>query len=137
MFWVTTAESFPSASAAWNNDRTIYGTKDGMLAVVDGENVFSLGLTSSSGPVRSLCTNSEKTVAWGTCGDVLDHGRIFRYDDKRGLQDMGLMYWFFGGPDGIVSADVLSCVACSPDDSRLALGSWDMMGTVFLAKLDD
>lgn len=127
----------PSASAAFSNGRTLYGTKDGMLAMVNGEDVFALGLTSSSGPVRSICTNADRTVAWGTCGDLLDHGRVFRYDDKRGLQDMGLMYWFFGGPDGIVSADVLSCIATAPDDKRLALGSFDMLGTVFLAKLDD
>ena len=125
----------PSASAAWHDGRTIYGTKDGMLALVGEKNVFSLGLTSSSGPVRAICTNADRTIAWGTCGDDLDLCGIFRYDDQCGLQTLGLLYWRAKGLNHLVSPDTLTCIAASPDDCMLAMGSGDRMGTVFLADI--
>lgn len=125
----------PSASTKWHDGRTIYGTKDGMLALVGEENVFSLGLTSSSGPVRALCTNADKTIAWGTCGDDLDLCHIFRYDDKQGLQNQGLLYWRGTGLNSLVSPDTLTCIDCAPDDQHLAMGSGDRMGTVFIIDL--
>lgn len=126
----------PSASTDWHDGRKLYGTKDGMLAMVNGEKVFSLGLTSSSGPVRALCTNAAKTVAWGTCGDELDLCGIFRYDDEGGLQTQGLLYWRGKGINSLVSPDYLTCIACSPDDSFLAMGSGDRTGTVFLVDMN-
>ena len=108
-----------------------------MLALVGNGNVFSLGLTSSSGPVRALCTNNSKTVAWGTCGDDLDLCGIFRYDDQCGLQTVGLLYWRGKGINSLVSPDTLTCIKSSPDDSFLAIGSGDRMGTVFLVDITE
>lgn len=125
----------PSASTAWHDGRTIIGTKDGMLALVGESSVFSLGLTSSSGPVRALCTNADKTLAWGVCGDELDLCHIFRYDDQNGLQTQGLLYWRAKGINSLVSPDFLTCIECAPDDKTLAMGSGDRMGTVFLVDL--
>jgi hypothetical protein len=126
----------PSCTADWNGNRILAGTKDGKLCVIDGKNVFSLGLTSSSGPVNSLCTNSDKTCAWGVCGDPLDIGRVITYDDKNGMRELGLLRWISKGEDNVVGPDLLTAIACSPDDKKLCIGSGDFTGTVFIITLD-
>ncbi|MEA4823282.1 MAG: hypothetical protein VB111_04110 [Clostridiaceae bacterium] len=126
----------PSCSADWNGNRTLIGTKDGKLCVMNGKHVFSLGLTSGSGAVNALCTNKDATLAWGVCGDPLDIGRVFTYDDENGLGELGLLKWIAKGEDNVVGPDLLSAIACLPDDGKLAIGSGDLTGTVFIATLE-
>ncbi len=125
----------PACSTDWNNNRTLIGTKDGKLCVLDGKQVFSLGLTNGAGAVNALCTNKDASLAWGVCGDPLDIGRIFTYDDTNGLCELGLMRWISKGEDHVVGPDLLTSIACAPDDSRLCLGSGDLTGTVFMVNL--
>ncbi len=125
----------PSCTVPWNGGRTLVGTKDGKLAVVDGGAVFSLGLTSGSGPVRALCTNAEKTLAWCAAGDAWDIGKLFTYDDRKGLCERGMLRWICHGEDCVVGADVLTAVALSPDGTKLAVGSGDLTATVYIVTL--
>lgn len=127
----------PSATTPWHDGRILCGTKDGMLGLVKGDTVFGLGLTSSSGPVRSLCTNSTKTIAWGVCGDDLDLPHVFRFSDREGLLDLGLMYWRRAGEDKRVAPNILTAIACSPDDKHLVIGSSDRMGSVFIINISN
>lgn len=130
--------SQPSAVAEWNNGRKIVGTKDGLLAIVNGEDVFALGQAAPMGPIRSLCVNKEKNMLWGTVGDKDEFGRVFTYDDRRGLRQLGFFHWTVHSENGmIIGVDILSSLALSPDEKWLALGSQDRLGTVLLIRLDD
>jgi hypothetical protein len=125
----------PACSTAWNNNRTLIGTKDGKLCVLYGKKVFSLGLTSGSGAVNALCTNQDATFAWGVCGDPLDIGRVFTYDDENGVCELGLLWWLANGEDNFVGPDLLTAIDCAPDDSKLCLGAGDRTGIVFIVSL--
>ena len=125
----------PSCSVNWNGNRTLIGTMDGKLSVMKDKQVFSLGLTSSSGAVNALCTNKDKTRAWGVCGDPLDISRVFSYDDKNGLCELGLLKWIAKGEDNVIGPDLLTSIACSPDEKKLCIGSGDFTGTVFIVAL--
>ncbi|NLC45378.1 MAG: hypothetical protein GX783_13995 [Clostridiales bacterium] len=126
----------PSCSVEWNGSRTLIGTKDGKLSVLHGNQAFSLGLTSSSGAVNALCTNKDATYAWGVCGDPLDISRVFAYSDEHGLCELGLLKWIAKGEDNVVGPDLLTAIACSPDDNKLCMGSGDLTGTVFIVSLN-
>ncbi len=126
----------PSAIAEWNGGRKIVGTKDGLLAIVNGEDVFALGQAAPMGPIRALCVNKEKNMLWGTVGDKDEFGRVFTYDDKRGLRQLGFFHWTVHSENGmIIGADILSSLALSPDEKWLALGAQDRLGTVLRIRL--
>ena len=128
----------PNAIADWNGGRQIVGTKDGLVAIVNGEDVFALGQAAPLGPVRALCTNKAKTMLWGTVGDKDEFGRVFTYDDRRGLRQRGFFRWSVRSENGmIVGADILSSLALSPDEKWLAIGAQDRLGTVLLIRLND
>lgn len=126
----------PSAVAEWTNGRKIVGTQDGLVAIVKDEDVFALGQAAPLGPVRALCTNKEKTMLWGTVGDQDEFGRVFTYDDRRGLRQLGFFRWSVRSENGMcVGVDVLSSLALSPDEKWLAIGAQDRIGTVLLIRL--
>lgn len=125
-----------SAAIAWNGGRQIVGTRDGLLAIVRGEEVFALGNAATYGPVRCLYANAEKTRLWGTAGDAEDLGTIFYYDDKVGLRQLGhVIYNIHGYFDGPAASNVLSSIAVSPDEKLIAVGGADRMGAITIAEL--
>lgn len=129
-------KAVPSAIADWNGGRQIVGTQDGLLALVKDGDVFALGQAAPLGPVRAMCTNKEKTMLWGTVGDQDEFGRVFTYDDRRGLRQRGFFRWSVRSENGIcVGVDVLSSIALSPDEKWLAIGAQDRIGTVLLIRL--
>lgn len=126
-----------SAVADWNGGRTIVGTKDGLLAVVSGSNVFSLGNAAAYGPVRCMCVNDGKTRLWGVAGDDEDLGTVFYYDDRTGLRQLGfLIYNMHGYFDGPSASNVLSSIAVNRDEKLVAVGGADRLGAVHIAELD-
>ena len=122
----------------WNNDRKFVGTLDALAAIVSPDgSVFSLGNAAAYGPIRSMCTNKAKTQLWGVAGDDEDLGYVFKYDDKTGLNQVGIINYnipnYFDGPS---VANVLSSVCMSPDEKYLAIGSCDRIAEVHVMVLD-
>ena len=122
----------------WNNDRKFVGTLDALAAIVSPDgSVFSLGNAAAYGPIRSMCTNNDKTHLWGVAGDDEDLGYVFQYDDKNGLRQMGLINYnipnYFDGP---TVANVMSSICLSPDEKYLAIGSCDRIAEVHVMVLD-
>ncbi|MEA4824018.1 MAG: hypothetical protein VB111_07890 [Clostridiaceae bacterium] len=125
-----------TATAEWNGGRTIVGTRDAQLAVIDeaGE-VFSLGGAAAYGPVRCMVTNAAKTKLWGVAGDKLDMGYVFSYDDRNGLRQLGMLNYDSIGFYRPSASNILSSVALSPDEHTLAIGGADRLGTVHVIDL--
>jgi len=125
-----------SAVAEWNHGRQIVGTKDGLLAIVSGRNVYALGNAAAYGPVRCLYANPARTRLWGTAGDVEDLGTVFYYDDTVGLRQLGiLIYNIHGYFDGPTASNILSSIVVSPDETLAAVGGADRIGSVHIATL--
>ena len=125
-----------TAAAEWHDGRTVIATEDGMVALVSDEGTYSLGQAAPYGPVRDMCTNAEKTMLWGTVGDDAEFGRVFTYDDKRGLRQLGMFRWQIPGENTMtVGSDILSSIELSPDEKTLAIGAQDRLGTVLLIDL--
>jgi hypothetical protein len=126
-----------SAVADWNGGRKIVGTKDGLLAIVNGADVFALGNAAAYGPIRCLFANLARTRLWGTAGDEEDLGTVFYYDDKVGLRQLGfLIYNIHGYFDGPSASNILSSVVVSHDEKFVAVGGADRMGAIHIANLD-
>ena len=122
----------------WSNDRKFVGTLDALAAIVSPDgSVYSLGNAAAYGPIRSMCTNKDKTHLWGVAGDDEDLGYVFEYDDKNGLRQRGIINYniptHFDGP---TVANVLSSVCMSPDEKYLAIGSMDRIASVHVMALD-
>lgn len=125
-----------TASCEWTDGAKLAGTRDGQLAIVypDGH-TFALGAAAPNGPVRALCTDAAKTVAYGTAGDDDDMGWLFRFDAKRGLVQLGIISYNSHGFYGTTQANVLTAVALSPDGETLAVGNADRMAAVHLLRV--
>ncbi len=122
----------------WNNDRKFVGTLDALAAIVNPDGtVYSLGNAAAYGPIRSMCTNKAKTHLWGVAGDDEDLGYVFQYDDKNGLNQMGILNYnipnFSDGPSVI---NTPASVCLSPDEKYLAVGSCDRIAEVHVMVLD-
>ena len=124
-------KAVPSADADWSDGKKLVGTLDGVLAVLNGKCVFSLGMAAPSGPVHCLDTDAAKTVAYGVAGDPDDLGSVFRYDDKHGLRWLGRLYCA-GGDYPTAASNDLSSIAVNPGGTMLAVGSKDRLGVVYI-----
>jgi len=125
-----------SAVCGWNGGRQVVGTKDGLLAIVSGKDVYSLGNAAAYGPIRALCANSSKTRLWGTSGDEEDLGTVFYYDDRTGLRQLGFLnYNIHGYFDGPSASNILSSIAVSDDEKFIAVGGADRIGAIHIAAL--
>jgi hypothetical protein len=108
---------------------------DGMLAIVDGENVFSLGLCAVNGPVRQIIVDEKNEIAYGIAGDASDLGMVFSFDEKNGLRWLGRVFFNKFKEPGIAASCELSAIAISKDGRKLAIGSKDRMGCVYIYTL--
>ena len=125
-----------SAVCDWNGGRKIVGTKDGLLAIVNGGEVYALGNAAAYGPVRALFANGDKSRLWGTAGDEEDLGMVFYYDDKVGLRQLGfLIYNIHGYFDGPSASNILSSIVVSADEKFIAVGGADRIGSIHIARL--
>jgi len=77
-------------------------------------------------------------MLWGTVGDDDERGRVFTYDDRRGLRQLGFFRWSVRSENGMmVGIDHLSCLALSPDEKWLAIGAQERTGNVLVIRLED
>lgn len=120
-----------SACAATKlGDKMVVGTKDGMLAVVDGNKVFGLGPAVYNGPIRDLCTTPDGKKIYGVGGHDDDIGILFSYDEDQGLRWLGHVSYAAPREEGSVGLSILSALAISPDGKYLAIGNGDRLGQI-------
>jgi len=125
-----------SAVCEWHDGRQVVGTRDGLLALVRGTEVYALGNAAAYGPVRALCTNRDRNRLWGTAGDEEDLGTVFCYDDRLGLRQLGfLIYNIHGYFDGPSASNILSSIVVSQDERFIAVGGADRIGAIHIARL--
>lgn len=124
----------PSCCAPWRGGQWLVGTEDGLLARVDpgSGKAFSLGPVAPHGPVHQIVTNAACTIAYGLAGDESDLGSCFRYDDVNGPWELGRTYTSEGTEAGVACSCQPCCLALSPDETRLAIGAADRLGTVYI-----
>ncbi len=122
-----------SAVAKLNGERFLVGTEDGMLALANANgSVYSLGQAVPYGPIRQIVTDSTQTKAFGIGGDCSDLGTIFYYDDKIGVRRLGRVFFCEAREPGLAASCELSAAALTSDGNRLAVGSSDRMGCVYI-----
>ena len=129
--------ALPNACCQWNGGRTVVGTQEGMLAIVNEKGqVYSLGPAAANGPVNAMAANAQRTVLYGVAGGEHDLGNVFSYTDTEGLRWLGAAFRENAAEGTMVGANLLSAVALSPDEKTLAIGSADRMGVILLFHLD-
>ena len=128
-------KAVPAIHMDFSKDRKIVGTKDGMLAILSEEGIFSLGPVSPNGPIHAMSVNPDKTILYGVAGDPDDMGSVFTYDDKNGLLWKGFVNYESPGSVGVVCCTNLSCCSVSKDGHYLAIASNERLGTVIIYRL--
>ncbi len=119
-----------SAVADLKDGRKLIGTRDGLLAIVKGDNVFSLGPCAPNGPVHQMAATSDGSKVYGVAGDQYDLGMIFTYDDENGVRMLGRIC-FCDAESGTGASCEPYCIDVSPDGKRLAIGVVDRLGCVY------
>ena len=127
----------PSAVAELPDGRQMIGTPDGMLALWNGEDMYSLGTVSVNGPIHCLSAAPDGTV-YGVAGDEMDIALLFRWDSKRGLRFLGNMGQGYGESiDDVFYCTYVTTCAVSPDGKKLAIGATERLGTVVIYDLTE
>jgi len=126
----------PSASIEWNHGRRLVGTRDGMLALINEDSdTYALGPAAPYGPIRGLTADAARSVAYGIAGDPDGLGTIFRYDDIRGVRQLGRINFEELGGFPPACSNHYSCIALNQDGTMLAIGSSDRLGVVYIVTL--
>ncbi|WP_449536260.1 hypothetical protein [Ferdinandcohnia sp. Marseille-Q9671] len=117
-----------------DGNRHLIASKDGMLAIWDGRNVYALGPACSNGPVRDLTVTKDGKKVYGVAGDIDDFSILFEYSDEKGLRWLGTVatddYQY-----GCFNSPYLTSIALNESDTILAIGSGGRMGSVYLYSL--
>ncbi len=122
----------PTAFGELSDGRFLVGTKDGMLAIVDGNSVFSLGAVCNDGAVHEIAVSSDGKRAFGVAGDRDSLGVVFSFDTERGVEIGGAVHFMNGASRERTGVSCEPCcVAVSPDGKRLAVGVRDNLGCVY------
>ena len=115
--------------------KTIVGTRDGMLAVCDGDKVFGLGPAVYNGPIRDLCVTPDGKKVYGVGGHADDMGIVFSYDEENGLRWLGHVTYDAPSEYSTIHCPVITSCAVSPDGKRLAVGSGGRLGQIIYYQL--
>jgi hypothetical protein len=128
-------KAIPHVDVEFSGGRRLIGTLDGMLAIDDGDHIFSLGPAAPNGPIHAMSANPEKTILYGIAGDPEDMGSVFTYDDRNGLLWKGFVVYEAPDETGVVCCTNLSCCTVSRDGRYLAIASDERLGTVLIYQL--
>jgi hypothetical protein len=85
--------------------------------------------------VKQIVVDEINEVAYGIAGDDSDLGMVFSFDEKHGLKWLGRVFFNKFKEPGIAASCELSAIAVSKDGKRLAIGSRDRMGCVYIYTL--
>jgi len=121
-----------NAFAPMADGKFLVGTKDAMLAVVDGDSVFSLGICAQHGPIHQMVSTKDGKTVYGVAGDPEDVGMVFSFSFETGLVLHGRIYVKSGKSIGGLGVSCEPCcLALSDDDKWLVIGARDRMGCVY------
>lgn len=121
-----------SAYGTLADGSVLVGTKDGMLAMIRENKVFSLGAVCNDGPIRDIAVSPDGKTAYGVGGDPDSLGMIFTYDVQSGLELEGFLYFSNGaGKENVGVSCEPCCIAVAPDGKRVAIGVNDNLGCVY------
>ena len=124
-----------SAAADLPGGQQLIGTPDGMLALWNGQDMYSLGSVSVNGPIHCLSAAPDGTV-YGVAGDEMDIALLFSWDTRRGVRFLGHMGQGYGESiDDVFYCTYVTTCAVSPDGKYLAIGATERLGTVVLYRL--
>jgi len=117
------------------NGQQLIGTPDGLLALWNGQDMYSLGAVSVNGPIHCLSAAPDGSV-YGVAGDEMDIALLFRWDSRRGLRFLGNIGQGYGETiDDVFYCTYVTTCAVSPDGKYLAVGATERLGTVVLYRL--
>ena len=85
--------------------------------------------------MRCVCTNAARTKLWGVSGDDEDMWYVFNYDDLKVMLQCGMNKYNAAGFYRPTASNVLSSIAVNADETRLAIGGADRLGTVHVVEL--
>lgn len=120
-----------TASAKLSSNCYLVGTKDGVLGIINGENVFRLGRVGANGPIKDIVATPDGKMAYGVCGDNDELGILFRYTDENGVEELGNIY-ILDNKDGFANSTKPCCLDVSGDGKTVAIGVEDEMGCVYI-----
>ena len=129
-------KAVPTAAVTMATGEIVVGTEDGMLGLVSGTNVFTLGPAVYNGPIRDLCVTPDGCTVFGVGGDEDDLGILFRYNKTDGLRWLGHVCYCAPSADSSINCPIITACAVSPDGARLAVGSGDRLGQIIYYRID-
>lgn len=123
-----------TAECDWIDGSKLIGTEDGFLAVVKADkSVYSLGPAICQGPVRDLCSNLEKKIAYGVGGDVEDIGNLFSYNESQGIRYLGVTTCDKADDNvGVCANFIQNAIAISENGEKVAIGAGDRLASVYI-----
>ncbi len=123
-----------TASAKLEDGKLLVGTKDGVLGIINGENIYRLGRVGNNSFIRDLSSSKDGSVVYGIAGDKDDLGLVFRYTKENGIEELGILRFADGSMPGVVSSCEPVCCDLSDDGKTLAIGVADRLGCVYILK---
>lgn len=120
-----------TAAASLSHGQVLVGTLDGVLGILEGDDVFRLGRVCPNGPVRALAASADGRVAYGVGGDESDLGCVFRYTREAGVEELGCLHFDSMEEPGIHCSCQPCCCDVSADGKTVAIGVADRLGCVY------
>lgn len=123
-------------AADLSGGRKLVATVDGMLAILNGDQVYALGPAAVNGPVHAMASTPDLKRVYGVAGDEDDIASLFTYSDQDGLHWLGFVERMHADSiNNMFLCTVVHTIAISPDGSTLAVGADERIGTVVLYDL--
>ncbi len=125
-----------SAVAELADGKKLVGTQDGVLAIVDGSEVYSLGYACACGKVHTLCAVPGSKTVYGLAGYHRGIGNVFAWNPETGIQQLGILPGAACDNGGYLAIYRPTAMAVSPNGKYIAIGGDNEMGGIAVASLD-